>query len=62
MKTLLKGDDSVFRDPTLAYDLFNSLILPRDRKDMEGWSNRKLIEQVMLSGVQVHSSCSSFSS
>ena len=60
MRALLKGDDSVLRDPTLAYDLFNSLILPRDQKDMEGWSNQKLIEQVMLSGVQVFSFCSPF--
>ena len=30
MKALLKGDDSVLRDPLLAYDFFNSLILPQD--------------------------------
>ena len=60
MRALLKSDDSVLWDSTLAYDLFNSLILPKDWKDMEGWSNQKLIEQVMLSDVQVFSFCFPF--
>ena len=56
LKALLKGDDSVLRDPLLAYDFFNNLILPQDRKDLEGWSNQKLVEQLILSGVQVRPS------
>ena len=56
LKALLKGDDSVLRDPLLAYDFFNNLILPQDRKDLEGWSNRKLVEQLILSGIQVRPS------
>ena len=56
MKALLKGDDSVLRDPLLVYDFFNSLILPWDRKDLEGWSNRKLVEQLILSSVRVRPS------
>ena len=39
MKALLKDDDSVLRDPFLAYEFFNSLILSQDRKDLEGWFN-----------------------